>query len=217
MRCGIDDGPESRDHFFQILEGAFDRGVSGITVHGRTVRQRYNGPSNWDFLREVKRVAKDRTILGSGDLFSPAACREMLRQTGVDAVTVARGAIGNPWIFAQSKAVLRGEPLPAPPSLHEQRDVIRMHYELAGELYGPLRCCQLMRKFGIKYSRMHPQGTRVRDAFVQVRKPEDWLQVLAVHYADDLPGRHPPPTAEAAETPGAKGSITEDPACSSAN
>jgi len=66
-----------------------------------------------------------------------------------------------------------------------------------------------MRKFGIKYSRLHPEPTEVRDAFVRVRTPEDWQKVLQVHYAEDLPGRYPPAAAEAAETPGG---IVKDPA-----
>ena len=60
MRRGIDDSDESRDHFFTILEGAYDAGVAAVTVHGRTVEQRYNGPSRWEFLREVKQWAGDR-------------------------------------------------------------------------------------------------------------------------------------------------------------
>ncbi|HEY2253569.1 MAG TPA: tRNA-dihydrouridine synthase family protein, partial [Planctomycetaceae bacterium] len=52
MRRGLDDSAESRDNFYQIFDGAFERGVSAITVHGRTVVQRYVGPSRWEFLRE---------------------------------------------------------------------------------------------------------------------------------------------------------------------
>ena len=205
MRRGIDDDAASRDHFFEILDGAFARGVSGITVHGRTVRQRYNGPSSWAFLAEVKRHAGNHTILGSGDLFSPAACVEMLAQTGVDGVTVARGAIGNPWIFSQAAALLRGEPLPEPPTLHAQRAVIRTHFELATAHYGPKRSSALMRKFGIKYARLHPASLTVRDAFVAARNVDEWKAVLDRYYCDDLPCRHPPALPEAAETPGAEG------------
>ncbi len=136
MRRGLDDTPQSRDNFFTIFDGAFARGVAAITVHGRTVEQRYIGPSRWEFLAEVKRHAGSRVVLGSGDLFTPQDCLEMIRQTGVDGVTVARGAIGNPWIFPQARALAAGLPLPAPPSLFEQRDVIREHYRLAEELYG---------------------------------------------------------------------------------
>jgi len=70
MRRGLDDSTESRERFFTILDGAFARGVAAVTVHGRTVEQKYVGPSNWDFLRDVKRHAGTKAILGSGDLFT---------------------------------------------------------------------------------------------------------------------------------------------------
>ena len=108
MRRGIDDSDESRERFFRILDGAFERGVAAITVHGRTVDQKYVGPSNWEFLRDVKRHAGSNTILGSGDLFTAQACLDMLRRTGVDGVSIARGAIGNPWIFQQVQALANG-------------------------------------------------------------------------------------------------------------
>ena len=93
-------------------------------------------------------------------------------------MTAARGAIGNPWIFGQARALAAGLPLPAPPSVHEQRDVIAEHYRLAEELYGPEHCGRQMRKFGIKYSRLHPHGASVRDAFVAVARPGQWKDVL---------------------------------------
>lgn len=198
MRRGIDDTSESRDHFFQILDGAFAAGVAGVTVHGRTVRQRYIGPSRWSFLREVKQhVGPDRVILGSGDLFTAQACMDMMRQTGVDGVTVARGAIGNPWIFAQARALAAGAPLPPPPRLPEQAAVLREHYRLAEQIYGPERSCRQLRKFGIKYSRLHPEAQQVRDAFVAVSRPGDWNAVLDAWYSDDLPGCYPPADDEA--------------------
>ncbi len=193
MRRGLDDTAESRDKFYQIFDGAFERGVAAITVHGRTVQQKYVGPSRWDFLREVKQHAGTRVVLGSGDLFTPQACIEMLAQTGVDGVTAARGAIGNPWIFSQARALAAGLPLPAPPSVFEQKAVIFEHYRLAEELYGPVHCGRQMRKFGIKYSQLHPQAQAVRDAFVAVTRPGEWKTVLDAWYAEDLPGHHPLP------------------------
>lgn len=191
MRRGIDTSEESRERFFTIFDGAFARGVSAITVHGRTVEQRYIGPSSWDFLRDVKRHAGNRVVLGSGDLFTPQAGLEMIRETGVDGVTIARGAIGNPWVFQQVRALAAGLPLPDPPSLFEQRDVIAEHYRLAEQIYGPEVCCRQMRKFGIKYARLHPRSLEVRDAFVAVRRPGQWQEALDAWYAEDLPGRHP--------------------------
>jgi tRNA-dihydrouridine synthase B len=191
MRRGLDDTTASRDKFFTIFDGAFERGVAAITVHGRTVKQGYVGASSWDFLREVKQHAGSRTVLGSGDLFTPQACMDMLRQTGVDGVTVARGAIGNPWIFQQTRSLAAGLPLPDPPSLFEQRRVIEEHYRLAQEIYGPNACGRQMRKFAIKYSRLHPDSIAVRDAFIAVRRPEELEQVLSRFYSIDLPARHP--------------------------
>ena len=178
MRRGIDDSTESRDKFFTILDGAFDAGVAAVTVHGRTVEQRYVGPSRWSFLREVKRHVGRRTILGSGDLFSAHDCAKMLQQTGVDGVTVARGAIGNPWIFRQARALAAGDSVPAPPTLDEQRAVMLEHFRLAEQLYGPARCGLPMRKFGIKYAALHSNSRDVRTAFAQVKNLEDWRAVL---------------------------------------
>jgi tRNA-dihydrouridine synthase len=191
MRRGIDDTQKSRDNFFTILDGAFERGVDAITVHGRTVNQRYIGPSRWGFLKEVKQYVGNRTILGSGDLFTPQSCLDMIRQTGVDGVTAARGAIGNPWIFAQTRALFNGEPLPDAPSTHEQRRVIMEHFELAADLYGLTVSLPLMRKFCIKYAKMHPQGLAVRDAFIKARNQDHVLHVFDTYYSEDLPGHHP--------------------------
>ncbi len=196
MRRGLDDTQPSREKFFQIFDGAFERGAAAITVHGRTVEQRYEGPSRWAFLREVKQHAGSRTVLGSGDLFSPQACLDMIQQTGVDGVTAARGAIGNPWIFSQARALAAGLPLPDPPTVPEQRAVIGEHYRLAEELYGPEHCGRQMRKFGIKYSQLHPHSQQVRDAFIAVRRPGEWRTVLDAWYAEDAPGRHPSPLAD---------------------
>jgi tRNA-dihydrouridine synthase B len=193
MRRGIDDSAESREKFFTILDGAFAAGVAAVTVHGRTVVQRYVGASRWAFLAEVKRHVGGRTILGSGDLFTPQDCLEMMRRTGVDGVTVARGAIGNPWIFSQCRALAAGQPLPPPPTLFEQREVMLEHFRLAEELYGSERAGPHMRKFGIKYAALHPQHLLVREAFTKVRNLADWQAVLDTWYADDLPGCYADP------------------------
>jgi len=193
MRRGMDDSSDSRDHFYEILDGAFALGVAAITVHGRTVRQRYVGPSRWDFLAEVKRhVGPERLIFGSGDLFSAEDCLRMIAETGVDGVTIARGAIGNPWIFEQVDALWNGRPLPPPPSLGVQAGVIREHFRLCRETYGEKRSMIMMRKFCIKYSASHPEHLAVREALVRVSSPEEVERVLQTHYADDRPGRYVP-------------------------
>jgi tRNA-dihydrouridine synthase len=177
----MDDSQQSRDNFFRILEGAFAAGVAAATVHGRTVQQRYVGPSRWEFLRDVKQTFPDRVILGSGDLFTADDCLRMIRETGVNGVTVARGAIGNPWIFTQARALANGQ-TPQLPTLAEQREVLSEHFRLAEFLYGADRCGPLMRKFGIKYSAQHPRAEQVREAFIRVRHLADWEAVLRDWY-----------------------------------
>jgi tRNA-dihydrouridine synthase B len=183
MRRGLDDSAESRDRFFEIFDGAWARGAAAVTVHGRTVRQRYDGPSSWDFLREVKAHAGRRVVFGSGDLFTAAACFDMIARTGVDGVTVARGAIGNPWIFRELRALAAGNPLPPPPTVQEQRAWILEHYRLAESLLGSERAAYVVSGHGIKYARMHPQFEQVRAAFATARRPDRFLAVLAQWYA----------------------------------
>jgi nifR3 family TIM-barrel protein len=202
MRRGLDDTAESREKFFRIFDGAWARGVSAITVHGRTVRQKYVGPSRWEFLAEVKRRAGTRTILGSGDLYTPRDIVEMLRVTGVDGVTVARGSIGNPWIFAETAALLAGRPLPPPPTVTQQRAVIEEHFRLTVEMYGLERGGALMRKHAIKYARRHPEAAAVKMAMIGLRRPADWAAVLDRWYppGDDRPGLPTLPPDEMSES-----------------
>jgi nifR3 family TIM-barrel protein len=181
MRRGIDASEASRERFFRILDGAFERGVAAVTVHGRTVEQKYVGPSNWDFLREVKRHAGSRTILGSGDLFTAQACLDMLNHTGLDGVSVARGAIGNPWIFAQARALAAGEP-PPEPDLAEQRRVLEVQCDLCLTVGDAARVVSTMRMFGIKFARLHPRYAEVRNAFAAARTLDAWRDVLRVWY-----------------------------------
>jgi tRNA-dihydrouridine synthase B len=186
MRRGTNGSQQSRDNFFAVFDGAFGLGTAAVTVHGRTVEQRYEGSSSWEFLREVKQHAGSRTVLGSGDLFTAEACLEMIAQTGVNGVAAARGAIGNPWIFAQARALGAGRRLP-PPSVAEQRQVLADHYQLAEATYGPRRCPHVMRKFGIKYARLHPCKDEVRRAFVSIRSPAQWEEVLRTWYSQPQP------------------------------
>ena len=196
MRRGIDDSSQSRDHFFQILDGARKAGLAAATVHGRTVIQRYVGPSRWDFLAEVKsHVGDSMKILGSGDLFEARDAFRMISQTKIDGVTIARGAIGNPWIFEQARAIAAGQVDFQPPTLHQQVEVIREHFALCEQTYSAQRTPVLMRKFCIKYSQCHPRHDEVRSAFVRIRSREDFDAVLTEHYQTDGPGRFIPPSA----------------------
>lgn len=189
MRRGMDDSAQSERDFFHILDGAFELGYAAVTVHGRTVEQRYVGPSHWPFLERVKRHVGDGVVLGSGDLFSASACVRMIQETGVDGVTIARGCIGNPWIFRDCRAIYNNEPLPPPPTIAEQSQAIEQHWADADACYGDRLAARIMRKFGIKYSEHHPHARKVRDAFIAVSDGADFAEVLATWYdpAKDWP------------------------------
>jgi len=183
MRRGYDDSEESERNFFTILDGAFELGASAITVHGRTVKQRYIGPSNWDFLRRVKRHAGNKTILGSGDLFNAPAIIRMMEETGVKGVTVARGAIGNPFVFRECRALFEGRHI-EPPSVAEQREAMALHLAELLDLYDPVRAGAIFRKFGISYADLHPHRADVREAFINARKLADVHAAIATWYDD---------------------------------
>jgi tRNA-dihydrouridine synthase B len=183
MRRGFDDSAESERKFFSILDGAFELGVAAVTVHGRTVKQRYVGPSSWDFLARVKRHAGSRTILGSGDLFTSAAVRRMMDETGVDGVWVARGAIGNPFIFRECRALLNGRSI-SPPSVAEQREAIEFQFAETLKLHGAAYAGGIFRKFGISYANLHPMRNEVRQAFINAKTTEAIRNILASWYDD---------------------------------
>jgi len=187
MRRGMDDSVESEQRFFRILDGSFAIGIDGVTVHGRTVRQRYVGPSQWSFLAKVKKHVGEKIVLGSGDLFVAQDCVRMMEQTGVDGVTVARGCIGNPWLFAECQALLEGKSMPAMPSVAEQGATIRQHFTWAVEVYGERVAGRIMRKFGIKYSELHPHAMEVRDGFIGAKNVGDWQAVLDKWYDPSKP------------------------------
>ncbi|MBX3395716.1 MAG: tRNA-dihydrouridine synthase [Phycisphaerae bacterium] len=190
MRRGLDDSIESERNFFKILDAAFEIGCSAVTVHGRTVKQRYVGPSRWEFLARVKRHVGDRVIIGSGDLFTARDCVRMLNETGIDGVSIARGAIGNPFIFGEIRALLAGRELPGPPSISAQRAAIERHVHLLAAHHGEPASVLQFRKFGVRYSELHPLNLDVKSAFLRVRSPGDFHAMLDQWYGDE--SQYPP-------------------------
>ncbi len=184
LRRAWDETPESHRNFHRIFDAAYELGCAWATVHGRTVEQKYVGPSDWRPLRDLVRRYPDRVILGSGDIWTAADIFRMLAYTGVSAVSVARGAIGDPWIFRQARQLLAAE-APTEPTLAQQRAVLEEHFRLSVAVNGPKRAPVLMRKFAVRFSQRHPRREQVRLAFLQARSVEDWLKTLEAFYPSD--------------------------------
>jgi tRNA-dihydrouridine synthase len=191
MRRSFDDTPQMAENFLRIFDAAYDMGCAWVTVHGRTVEQKYVGPSRWDPIRElVERVeAKwpDRVVFGSGDVWQAADIFRMVAYTGVAGASVARGCIGNPWIFRQARDILRGS-APRPPTLAEQRAVLLEHFDLALAVNQRFRQAEVftgktMRKFAIRFAEHHPQGEEVRTRFIRVSSTEEWRAVVEEFYS----------------------------------
>jgi nifR3 family TIM-barrel protein len=200
LRRGFDDGPEALEAFGRIWEAVWANGYCAATVHGRTVEQKYQGPSRWEFLRRLKADNPARTIIGSGDVFCAADVVRMLEETRVDGVSIARGAIGNPWIFSQARRLLAahaaGEYLELdPPTIYEQREALSEHFSEAMRIHGEQLAGRRMRKMGIKYSRFHPLSPEVKMAFIEVVSLRQWSMVLDRWYGEDGPGVWPADSA----------------------
>jgi tRNA-dihydrouridine synthase len=181
LRRSYDDTPEMAANFERIFDAAYAMGYAWATVHARTVEQKYVGPSRWTFLRDLVRRHPDKPVFGSGDVWEVGDIFRMIGYTGVSGVSVARGCIGNPWIFRQARQMLAGEP-PSPPTIAEQRAVLEEHFRLAVAVQGEKHASRTMRKFGIRFAAHHPRSEEVRLRFIAVEGLEGWRRVLDEHY-----------------------------------
>lgn len=189
LRRGSDDSATAEHNFYRIFDAAYELGYAWATVHGRTVEQKYIGPSRWTFLRDLTRARPDRIILGSGDVWTVNDIWRMIEYTGVHAAAVARGCIGNPWIFKQARQMMAGQ-APTRPTIAQQRAVLLEHFNLSAIVNGERLAGRLMRKFGIKFAQHHPNPMPVKAAFVKVETTEHWLAALDEHYNPNDPRAH---------------------------
>ena len=126
IRAGWDEGEVN---CVEVARAAESAGAAAVALHGRTRAQGYSGLARWDLVRGVKE-AVTIPVLGSGDVWTAADALRMRAETGCDAVLIARGACGNPWIFRELRAAERGLPPPPPPSRDEWVEVILRHVSM---------------------------------------------------------------------------------------
>ena len=126
-RLGWDEGSRNCVEFARMAQ---DAGASALCVHGRTRAQQYSGRADWDMLARV-REAVEIPFIANGDVSSGPDAAALLAKTGADMVMVARGALGNPWVFREIEATLAGRPVPPPPTLEERLQVAARQIEYA--------------------------------------------------------------------------------------
>ena len=132
FRRGWAMGAETAPDFARRME---DAGACAVAVHGRFAEQLYRGSADWDVVARVKE-AVDVPVIGNGDVRSGADAVALTARTGCDAVMIARGAEGNPWVFAQAKAALAGVPEPPAPDARERIAMARRHARLLARREG---------------------------------------------------------------------------------
>lgn len=181
LRRGYDDTAEMAIAFERIFAAAYEIGYAWTTVHARTVEQKYIGPSRWTFLRDLVARHPDKLVFGSGDVWDVHDIFRMIAYAGVAGVSVARGCIGNPWIFRQAREMLSGVPARAP-TIHEQRAVLLEHFALSVAINGERAAGKLMRKFGIRFAAHHPRSEDVRQRMIAVSSVADWHAVVEEFY-----------------------------------
>lgn len=143
IRLGWDYASRNYLEMAPRLEAA---GIHGLAVHGRTRSQRYEPWADWEAIAQVK-AAVTIPVAGSGDLRSAAEAQRRQRESGVDAIMLGRGILGNLWLVRQTVALLNaGELLPDLGWL-DQVALVRRHCDLVIEYYGPERGSRLLRKF----------------------------------------------------------------------
>ncbi|WP_439534606.1 tRNA dihydrouridine synthase DusB [Polymorphobacter sp.] len=173
MRMGWDHQSLNAPELAHIAE---DLGARLITVHGRTRCQLYSGVADWNYVAQVKAAVRLPVIV-NGDICSVADAETARAQSGADGVMIGRGAYGRPWLIGQVMAALTGRPVPGDPGLAEQHALVREHYAMMMDLYGP--------QVGVGVARKHlgwyTKGLHDSAAFrFEVNKLNDPVQVVSM-------------------------------------
>jgi tRNA-dihydrouridine synthase B len=159
IRAGWDD---TSVNALDIALHARDAGLSALTIHGRTRAQGYQGSVDYAVISQVKK-ALDIPVIASGDALSPPLIRKMFDETGCDGVAIARGALGNPWIFRETKHYLATGNILERPSVAELQSVMLRHLDMQCHYYGESRGTIMFRKLFSWYVKSLPNIKKLRE------------------------------------------------------
>lgn len=173
FRLGIDENSINYIDFGKALE---DAGVNYVILHARTRSQQYSGKANWDDIRKLKE-ALSIPVVANGDCFSVDDYIKIVETTNADGVMIARGAMGNPFIFKQIKNYLKGEKI-KDPTYDEILDTIRRQYDLSLTFKEERLVINQMRKHVGWYIKGLPQAASYRDRVNKLRTSEEIFNLL---------------------------------------
>jgi tRNA-dihydrouridine synthase len=173
LRTSFDGSDESKNNFWKICDVACTEGIDALIVHGRPVTERYRGRADWTMIGELKQKYPKTKIFGSGDIFEAETVVQRLNETGIDGISIARGAVGNPWIFREARALLDGRPKPPSPALEEMGDVILRHFNMIADFYPKKTGVAYFRKFAARYCHRHPERKKAQLALMSAQTGEE--------------------------------------------
>ena len=182
-RLGWNDESIQIERVAHMLE---ETGIAALAVHARTRAQMYRGEARWEWLPRIRAALRNIPFIGNGDATTPERAQAMFDQTGVDAVMIGRGAIGNPWIFRDTKALLETGEVPPPPSWDERVSVVAEHLTLKCAWLGERKGTLEMRRMYGGYFKGHRGASRLRQLLMEHGERDAVLEVL-LNFREDEP------------------------------
>ncbi|MBI9098543.1 MAG: tRNA dihydrouridine synthase DusB [Spirochaetaceae bacterium] len=174
-------------NYMKAAEMALEGGASLISIHPRTRAQFYSGKSDWSCIRKLKETF-DVPIMGSGDLYTGEDARRMIEETGCDSVMFARGAIGNPFVFEEARAILSGDDDYQAPTEEEKVRMAFRQLAYAIEYNGEGKAVKEMRKHLCAYTKGITGGSAFRNKIVHGNSYDEYRDMFD-EFMESLKGR----------------------------